>query len=315
MKGIEAETSRQNRVDWFSKLTSVLGLSLDPKLNLLVEAPIAGERYREVREATWRYIRASLGRPTGELPEADILAWLETQDPSNKTPNGILLPKAEFDREFNDLHRAFASWLKSLGVDDLISQVFCPLTVRIVRGTVPPEVEARPYSSTKLHTDLWAGDPADTVAMLLPIAGDIERTTVEFFHPPDDFEEKYLKVLDGYDAAKELAGRCRPYPAVPRLGCAYFFDALVLHQTVRRQGGVRISLDCRLRRPLSSEEGKLYAGLSDPGRLKLYLDYREWSEYGRTKFMKFKDRNADAAMGKFVPKPYNETLYDLVSRL
>jgi hypothetical protein len=315
MKAITAEMSRQKRVDWFAKLSQTLGLSLDPKLNLLAEAKIAEECFRDVRDATWRYIRACLGNPADNPSEETLLAWLEKEDPSNKTPNGILLPKAEFQREFNDLHRAFASWIASLGIDDLIYQVFCPLTVRLVRGKVLPQVEARPFASNKLHTDIWAGDPADTVAMLLPIAGDIERTTIEFFHPPNDFEEKYLKVFDGYEAAKELVGRCLPYPAAPRLGYAYFFDALILHRTVRRQGGARISIDCRIRRSMPDQDRQHFISLSDPDRLKLYLNRQEWSEFGRTKFMRFKDLNSDAAKGTFLPKPYNEQLYDLVDQL
>lgn len=302
---------RQNRTQWFSQLAQRLGISQAPLFNLLIEVKIDEDRLQKMRKATTRYIRACLGIP-GDSTLDQALLETAADKLVNRTPNGILMPKQEFQREFNQLHKDVASYLRSLRIDDLIDKVFCPITLRLAKGQRNIQEEARPYASTKLHVDLWTGDPADSVNVHIPILGDIQRTTVDFYHPPDGFEKHWLRVLSSYDEGKELEGLCREYPVSLRHGYAYFADAILPHRTVRNKGGARTMIEFRLRRQTSDEEKNEMEGIFGKGRLNHYISVNEWYEYGNSKFMKFKDTYADAAKGIFTERPYDEPIYDVV---
>jgi hypothetical protein len=306
--------ARQNRVDWFHKLAQRVGITQDPRFSLLAEIPIDKNNYQEIKRATVRFILSCLGNSADFASEQALLEAAATRL-ANRTPNGILLPKQESQREFNQLHRVVASWLRSLSVDDLIYEIFCPLTVRLVKGQRSVQEESRPYASTKLHADLWAGEPADFVDVHIPLMGDIERTTIEFYQPPADFEEKFLRILNDYDEGRELESRSERYPTNMRLQHAYFVDAIVLHRTMKKQGTDRLTIQLELRRSTTDAEKRRLETLCDPGRLSHYVPRDEWYNYGTSKYLRFKDTYADAVKGNFTKRPYDERIYDVVDSL
>ena len=308
---------RENRVQWFNKFSERVGIPQEPVLNLATGVKIDIEKFEAIKIATQSYIRSCFGNPKGLTSEQSILERLneDAHKLANRTPNGLLVAKKEFQSEFNDVHKAAASWLRSLDIPHLVDGVFCPISVRVVAGNADAELNSRPYSSSKLHVDLWSGDPADTIDVIIPVMGDIERTTVEFHHPPDDFEEKYLRVVDDYDEVKHLAGQCIKYPINPSFGFAYFLDQIVLHKTVRNNGGVRVSISFAIRRPSSHSNRMAIEALCETGRLAHYIDRDEWLGFGTKKFLKFKDTYADAAKGIFTNEPHREKVYEVVDRL
>lgn len=308
---------RADRVRWFQQLAERGGVTLDPAFNLLLELKVADERVARIKRAVGRYIWACFGE-AGDPPSEEAMVERLNRDVdrlANRTPNGILMPKQEFSAEFNEVHRAVAEWYRSLRIDHLMDYIFCPVTVRVMKGVEDATVNARPYASTKLHVDLWSGDPADNVNMILPILGDLENTSVEFYHPPEDFEDRYLRVLTDYAEASELADRCARYPIRVKFGHAYFIDAVVLHKTIRGGGGVRVSIQCALRRPLSEKDRQRVEALAKPGRTNHYVKPSEWFSYGVTKFMRFKDTQADALRGVFTDRPYDQPSFDIVECL
>lgn len=313
---------RENRLAWFHEFSQkIQGVEHKP-FDLILQARLSESAGQAIRAAAKRYICSCLqfSNP-GISPSVSDEGLVESLEESvdrlaNRTPNGELLPKREFEVEFNEFHAAVASWLKGLSIDSLIHEIACPVAVRVVKGTSDPQVEARPYSSAKLHVDLWNGDSPDTINVLIPLFGDAQRTTIEFYQPPDDFEKRYLRMMGDYNEGQEILNRCKPYPVRFELGCAHFIDAVVPHRTVKRGGGIRVSIQFQLRRTTSPESRAYLESLCDQQRLKGYhLSPEEWYALGVKRFLKFSDTYADAQRGIFVKRPYRDAIYHIADAL
>jgi hypothetical protein len=307
---------KQDRFDWFRELKKAQSHAILNAYDLLVEIGMGQAQREEIKAATMRYVLASLGRPNDARSEDAMMAFLErnVDQLANRTPNGILMPKREFEDEFGGLHSSVASYVRTLGIDDLIYGISCPIVVRLVVGTSDPRVEARPYASSKVHMDTWAGDPGDEVVASMPMLGDIERTTVEYFQPPEEAGSRIVREMSSYDEGLQLLGECKPYPLRQRHGCAYFMDTTVPHRTVKRGGGLRVTVEFRLRRRTTEAERIAIEEATEPGRLAHFISLHDWYRLGTTKRMRFLDTYADAKRGIFVQRPYNESTYTVVDR-
>lgn len=310
LKAIE----RSARVQWFTEFSKRLGVTLDPTLNLLIAPRVEDGCFHDMREALLSYIRACLGNPDNTLSEEALLE-MAGNTLANRTPNGVLIAKREFDREFNHLHKVTAGWLHSLLPDELVYQICCPIVVRLVKGERNLDDEARPYSSTKLHSDIWTGEPSDFIGIRIPVLGDIERTTIAFYHPPDDFEERYHRSLTDYDEIRALEARSARYPLNLRPGYAYFVDGTMLHKTVKLGGTARVSIHIEFRRPTAEMDRQEIERLCDPGRLKNYIDRDQWYQYGSTRFLRMKDTYEDAVRGIMPTRLPEEPPYEIVETL
>ena len=303
----------QQRLDWFGQLKKSQTRVVTNAFDLLVELDLGQTDHAKIKAATSRYLQACLGQPDGIQSDGELMALVETNvdQLANRTPNGMVMPKHEVEDEFNDLHRAVSSYVRSLAIDNLIYSAQCPIIVRMVKGTSDSS-DARPYSSSKIHLDLWNGDPWDEVAVSIPILGDIGRTTVDYFQPLTELGARLLRTVTSYDEALEGMGEFEPCPLQQRPGYAYFSDALVPHQTVKQGGGIRVTVEFRLRRQTTQEERDAAEAACDSDRLVAYLSYPVWRNLGTSKRMRFADTYADAKRGKFAESPYNELVYTLV---
>ena len=304
---------RQSRVEWYANFAERFGITQDPEFNLLTELKLDPDRFREIRDATIRYISEPLGDLAGTTWGQEVLEMAGSQL-ANRSPNGLVVPKQEIQLEFNLFHKAVSEWFRSLGIDDLIYRISSPILVRLVRGQRNAQEESRPLSSTKLHADVWIGSPLDMVVASIPILGDIKRTTVEYFHPPDDFEERYMRHFSDYDQGKELEAECKRCPLELRMGYAYLSDGILPHKTVKKQGGDRVTIQFEIRRASSEADRRDVEARCSAERLVLYRDLAEWYDYGTTRFMKFEDTYSDAIRGVFHSKRV-EGSYELVDSL
>ena len=304
---------RQSRVEWYANFAERFGITQDPEFNLLTELKLDPDRFREIRDATIRYISAPLEDLAGTTLGQEGLEIAVSQL-ANHSPNGLVVPKQEIQLEFNLLHQAVSGWFRSLSIDDLLYRITSPLAVRLVKGQRNAEEEARPLASTKLHADIWIGNPSDMVVISIPVLGDIERTTIEYFHPPDDFEKQYMRDFSDYDHGNEIEGRCKKYPLELRMGYAYFHDSILPHKTAKNQGKERVTIQFEFRRASSEAARRDVEALCRPERLVLYRDLAEWYQTGTTKFMKFTDTYSDALLGIFQSRRV-EGAYELVNSL
>jgi hypothetical protein len=198
----------------------------------------------------------------------------------NRTPNGLILPRRETCLSFNLVQQTLCDALSVLGMIPAFSAVQSPCNVRVVSGTPDAKADGRPYASSKIHTDVWYGEPTCSILFNLPLLGDPQSVAMEFFEP-GDFPDHLQTSLDDYTLGHAVAAGSSLLPVAFECGVLYVSDALSLHQTVRRSDGIRLSLDWR------AIPCDLLAGESDdmgPSHAS-YIDIETWTKGGATRIL------------------------------
>lgn len=308
---------RSTRIEWFKLAADKLPEENRTAYDLLLNAKVDSKSFQAMKEASVEYLKACMQSDEESDPDAFLSSITNDRlsQLANRTPNGAVLPKMEVAAEFNKFHRSVSSWFQSLGLDETVYQVFCPTTLRIMHGAALPDMEKRPYATNKMHADLWAGDPADGVNIIITLFGDFERTSVEFFQPPQDFEEKFMRHLDSYDEGYEYTKNCPQYKFSPSPGTVTFFDSIVPHKTVRKGGEARGTIQFNIRRKTSAESLAHIESVCDQGKLVNFIPLEDWYAIGDTKFLKFTETLADAKQGIFSNQPYSNSFYTFADRL
>ena len=205
---------------------------------------------------------------------------LKREQIENCTPNGILKPYRHLNPEFNTLYKAYADIIRSLNIKDHIGAFFGLLDVRYKEGTVYSKNIGRDYSTEEIHSDAWSFGISDCIRVLIPMLGDADGNKVEFYAPPENFDESWLDPLASYENGAEIARRYSKVDISVPKGSMCFFDFAVLHQTVRSQGaGGRVSLGHTIyaRIPKNEKNDPVYP----------YLTFNDLMGIGKNKFLDF----------------------------
>lgn len=232
------------------------GLSTLISYPLLVALPVPAMELHSLQSALLHFFRRSIEKfghgAAGPDFRIDSDAFLSLP---NITPNGVVKPYEETLPEYGRVVGALAAVLVRTGVMDELEMVQIPPNVRCVRGVTEQKVLERAYSTSKLHTDVWAGEPLHSMNFILPVLGSVESAAIRFAQPKE-VPPELRRPLDDYRSATLKEADLHLYDIEPRLGVLYCFDTFVLHQTVRKASGVRISIDFRglYRERLPAEE-------------------------------------------------------------
>jgi hypothetical protein len=154
----------------------------------------------------------------------------------NITPNGLVLPKTENIAEYNSLHKTYNRIFSLLDLRN-VEFVRFPISVRLNDGK-PSEKDDRPRSSTKLHTDVWAGEFVDTAMLHMPLFGNMKLNGIELKEPPEDFYPQHVRIYEEF-GGKEL-DHARLYNTIFECGYIYLIDSLVLHRTLKGEPNLRL---------------------------------------------------------------------------
>lgn len=216
---------------------------------LLKVVRISRESFARLEAATLIYLWHSLCRAQPQRhyelapsllsdQAADILAL------PNRTPNGVLLPRRDTFLSFNMIHQALGDVVEAAGMLASFSVLQMPCNVRIVSGAPDSEADARNYSSAKMHTDVWNGEPVSAILFNIPVLGDPMAVDLRFYEPRHFPEELRVGLLD-YALGRPVTENAVEYPSKFEMGCMYVSDALSLHRTLRIRPSLRVSLDFR----------------------------------------------------------------------
>jgi hypothetical protein len=215
---------------------------------LLLEQPLEARRFAAIRSALLAYVSRVLGSQV--LEERALLNRLIEQraDLPSYTRGGMLAPTREQTLEFNLLHRSVVNALGDFEIEDHIEGIDLPINVRLVYGDVDGARASAPFSSTKVHSDIWAGVPPDAAVVVLPVLGNIEDLYIECYELPREQELAAMRAMRDYDEGRPSGPLVAYGDCTMKLGHLYVADARLLHKTVRRKrAGVRLSLDFRFR--------------------------------------------------------------------
>lgn len=209
----------------------------------------------------------------------------------NITPNGLFLPKRHSLLSYSLMMGCVTSLIKSLGLNG-VGQLHYPINLRIVDGTPDPAVDSRPRASTKLHSDIWAGEFPDHVMVFIPLDGDMHSNGVELYEPGEDFFPAFVRPVADYAHGASLIDGATKYDEVMEAGSVYLLDSFLLHRTMKRKPGLRmvINFSARTERKVPSD----LAITTD--RRDEYIDAADWYDLGHGSVV-----STDSVMRKFDP--------------
>ena len=162
----------------------------------------------------------------------------------NRTPNGLLVPRQETFLSFNIIQKHLVQLLVKHGLVDSFAYLQAPCNLRIVSGLNASENNDRPYSSEKMHTDVWYGEPLNSILFNLPILGNSREIGINFYELPQ-FPLEYRVPLSSYDDGAKFSEKAQQVEAEFNIGSLFVSDALSLHKTSKTGNGIRVSLDWR----------------------------------------------------------------------
>lgn len=200
----------------------------------------------------------------------------------NITPNGLILPKKENIFVYNIINQNIVAFFKSLNILDKLESIQFPVNIRLQSGAAS-DIDSRPRASTKIHSDIWAGDPASATLMFIPVLGSVESSGITFLETTE-FPEKYITTLIDFNEAKEFTEK------LPKLcdfnGESVFIgDPYLLHKTTRKKEGYRISIDFRF-----TMKDKLESDFDGPEtRMGSFIDIKDWQNIGSNSIMHTKE--------------------------
>jgi hypothetical protein len=278
----------------FAQLAS--HLSTARTWRLLAEQRLDHERFAAIRSAMLGYLARVLDYP-GVLSEERALELLLQRRDSlpNYTRGGMLAPTREHTLEFNALHRSLVAALDAYQLAESIDGIDLPVNVRLVYGDADQARQEAPFSSTKLHSDVWAGVPPDAAVVVLPVLGDIDNITIECFEMQRELEFGAMRAMRDYDEGKHIEPVATYSDCRMQHGHLYVADARLLHRTVRRKrAGVRLSLDFRFRfNDLDYRALTPPIERGGPDSVDSRVPYARWREIGESELIVFEDTMQD----------------------
>jgi hypothetical protein len=250
---------------------------------LLFEHKLKPELFQHIKIAAATYISACLNSPIILSEEEILQRLLEARNTlPNYTGTGLLMPKREHTLAFNLFQKSVAEAFYQFAANDLIDAVDLPVNLRIVYGKTDPQKARLPFASSKLHSDVWAGVPADATVVILPLFGDIENITIEAGEMPREMELQAMRFMSDFDEGKDIPMVVSYTEARLQHGTMYFNDARGLHQTVRRKAeGLRISVDFRFRRKFNEAYRAMVPASIVRVEEDMSVPYQEWLKVGK----------------------------------
>lgn len=258
--GIAASQLRQVlecKMAWFDSLArenSAVTLihPLIARMNVSDEyaAKIAGDAHRVLDFMRNIYCRER-GQQKNDL--SALCQHIASDIPSypNITPGGVVQSRPFFARSMASFQDAWRDCVLDAVSPIKFTAIQAFANLRIVPGNVSEDLAARPYATTTLHSDIWIGEPIDSINGWMALGGDIKNNFIQFFDSSPGFiadhfshERRYDSVLSKLEAAGISFS---PIHESISKNVLYLFDCLIPHRTCIVAGGARLSIDGRFR--------------------------------------------------------------------
>lgn len=233
-----AYASFEERKQWMEE--TVARIPRDKKLPhpLLAEVKLTDAEVADLQALALGFIAHSSQLPPGTSPQEMLKRLEQGQFNPDRSAHHLLIP----------LERRVSQILHGMAFHRSTPALEYPVNVRVVHGTPIEGYARKDYATTKIHSDIWAGEPADTLQVIIPLMGDVRRNYCQWYATNTERFELYLCNRSAYPSSVAELGEVKAIPHSFDVGTLYFFDSALPHQTIQQGGGVRLSLDFRLRR-------------------------------------------------------------------
>jgi hypothetical protein len=203
--------------------------------------------------------------------EAEFMRRLDAQREYrvNITPNGGVVPKREYQLEYNLFLRSWCNCVRAMIANkpELLKKFRVTPNIRIKFGKELEENVGRPLDTALPHSDAWVEGPWG-MNCHIPVFGDFKRNYLFFYKLRDEskFSEDLLKNAATYNEMQWVLDFYAPdEDLIPLAGHINISDYALVHKTHRSNPcGTRISIDTTI-----------FSGDHDvhPDREKEYLGY------------------------------------------
>ena len=266
------------------------------KFRLAIAQKLPQARFAAIQAAVRTYISACLGHSETLSEEEVIEGLLKARAEGtlhNYTPGGMLIPKREHALEWNELHRAMTATFADFDVGDQIDGIDLPINIRLVFGDTGGGTPA-PFSSTKWHSDVWAGVPHDAVVCVLPVLGDIENLTIVMGEMQPELEMDAMRSMSDYLEGRGIKVEAPYRETVLEHGTFYMADVRLLHCTARRKrAGARVSIDFRFRLK-DPVYRAMVPEIDGPENVDTRVSYETWQGVGKDRMFVIDETMAEA---------------------
>ncbi len=230
--------SFEERKQWVAETVARITRKVRVPHPLLAEVKLLEEEVADLQSLALSFIAYSSSIPAA-TSASEILRRLETsQFKPKRNAHHLLIP----------LERRVSQMLHLMDFHQSSPGLEYPINVRVVHGKLSDDYDKKSYPTTTVHSDIWAGEPADTLQMIIPLMGNVQSNICQWYETDPECFELYLSNLSNYPSTLAGLGEVRAIPHTFEVVTLYFFDSALPHQTIRKEGGVRLSLDFRLRR-------------------------------------------------------------------
>jgi len=166
-------------------------------------------------------------------------------DLSNVTPNGAIVPKLEYQIEYNAVLGSWSTICRQMinRNPSLLSRFRVTPNIRIKFGQELEKNIDRPLNTGIPHSDAWVEGPWG-MNCFLPVMGDCKGNTL-LYYDTDQFKEEYLLNSETYTSMQWVLEHYKSIPNLRALaGYVNLSDYALIHRTERTVGcGARVSID------------------------------------------------------------------------
>jgi hypothetical protein len=162
----------------------------------------------------------------------------------NVTPNGAIVPKREFNLEYNLFLRSWCKIINSLSGRNLKILRYFRMTpnIRVKYGKELEDNISRGLNTSYPHSDAWVEGPWG-MNCFCPVFGDAKNNNLKFYKPIK-FEDSFLKRSKSYTEMQWVLKYYKAIPFVPKKGHVYISDYALIHNTMRKKNAkTRVSID------------------------------------------------------------------------
>ena len=163
---------------------------------------------------------------------------------TNVTPNGAVVPKREYNLEYNLFLKVWCELIANLSKNSLKTLRFFRMTpnIRIKYAKDFKDNVNRDLNTSHPHSDAWVEGPWG-MNCFIPIFGDTNNNNLKFYYPRS-FEDNFLDRSPSYKEMQWVMKNYRELNFKPKKGCLYISDYALVHNTMRnKHAGSRISVD------------------------------------------------------------------------
>ena len=220
---------------------------------------------------------------------------LSRKNRTNVTPNGAIVPKREFQLEYNLILREWSRIIQDMIEKDkkLLSIFRITPNIRIKFGKELEDNIGRSLNTSYPHSDAWLEAPWG-INCYFPILGDCKNNTLAYYQPKEgEFDEKMMSSSSSYKEMNWVMKHYEKLKFIPKKGNIYFSDYAMIHNSFRSKNcDTRLSMDTTLyigdHKPNSNRKKEYRIGVPNFG-IKTLIDP---GQYESNKFVEKKSVNS-----------------------